>query len=317
MHAFKSRARVGALGVGAAAVALFADVEAARACLTAACGSPVRLAGMEFVPGNLVYFEITAENPAAMTLRTAAGEPIPASIRTIGNDRVFAPDAPIPPETDVVLEYVESCHSSSTQPPGRGEFAFRTFEHLPITFQPARLFVQEYGVAAPGQGPGQHAFVRVKLQPMADYAAEHLMRHQLSIDGHPSTAWPLFGSTWQVSVDSYCLERMPPGIFFDSCGGVSHVPLGRHTLVLTSQIIGHDVPLEPLTLEVETRCPTADADAPPADGDDEAPSEVREGASCAVPGGRAASSHAATVLLVLAALAVARGTRRSRQSLVD
>lgn len=313
MHAFKSRARVGALGFAAAAVALFADVEAARACSTAACGPPVRLAGMEFVPGNLVYFEITAENPAAMTLRTAAGEPIPASIRTIGNDRVFAPDAPIPPETDVVLEYEESCHSSSTQPPGRGEFAFRTIEHRPVTFQPGHLFVDEYGVAAPGQGL-ERAFVRVKLQPMAD--AEHLMRHALSIDGHPLTAWPLFGSAWQASVDTYCLEEYSD-IYFDSCGGVSHVPEGRHTLILTSKIIGHDVPLEPLTLEVETRCPSADADAPPADGDDEAPSEAREGASCAVRGGRAASNPAAAVLLVLAALGVARGSRRSRLSRVD
>src|SRR5687768_10530519 len=129
MRAFKSGARLAALGVAAAAVALFAVVETASACLTDACDPPVRLAGMEFVPDNLVYFEITPDNPSAMTMRTAAGEPIPASIRTIGNDRVFAPDAPIPPETDVVLEYEESCHSSSTQPPGRGEFAFRTVEH--------------------------------------------------------------------------------------------------------------------------------------------------------------------------------------------
>jgi hypothetical protein len=307
MRAFKSGARLAALGVVTTAVALFAVVETASACLTDACDPPVRLAAMEFVPGNLVYFEITAENPAAMTMRTAAGEPIPASIRTIGNDRVFAPDAPIPPETDVVLEYEESCHSSSTQPPGRGEFAFRTVEHRPVTFQPGHLFLDEYGVAAPGQGL-ERAFVRVRLQPMAD--AEHLMRHALSVDGHPLRAWPLFGSAWQASVDTYCLEGYPE-IYFDSCGGVSHVPEGRHTLILTSHVIGHDVPLEPLTLEVETRCPTADADAPPADGDDEAPSEVREGASCAVPGGRAASSHAATALLVLAALAVARGTRRS------
>jgi hypothetical protein len=328
----------GGLGATVAAVVLLAPVEEAQACSLPACSEPVRLSGMQAVPGNLVYFEVTANEPGAMVLRTEAGEPIPASIRTIGNDRVFAPDAPIAPETNVVLEYELSCYDG-TEPPERGEFAFRTFEHLPVTLQPGRLFVEEYGVASPGQENSEHGFVRVKLQPSVNYAAEHLMTHTLSIDGEPSSPWPLVGSAWQVSLDSYC---RPPytEVQYDSCGSLWSVPEGRHTLTLQTHVLGQEAQPEPLTLEIETRCPTPETETggdpgpgeagaggedPPADpnpddasgeattGGPAAPRETRDVASCALPAGRDASSAAGTALLVLGALGVAR--RRGRNAL--
>ena len=59
--------------------------------------------------GNLVYFQVLAEDPGPLALRTAAGDAIAASIRTLGSDRVFAPEAPLPENTSLVLEYRESC----------------------------------------------------------------------------------------------------------------------------------------------------------------------------------------------------------------
>src|SRR5688572_15506772 len=263
------------LGATAAAAALLAPAKEAMACSFPACSPPVRLSGMQFVPGNLVYFEVTTDTPGAMSLRTEAGEPIAASIRTIGNDRVFAPDAPIAPETNLVLEYEESCYDGS-EAPVLGEFAFRTFEHLPITLQPGELFVAEYGVAYPGQGNNEFGFVRVQVRPSADYAAEHLMTHTLSIDGAGS--WSLVGSAWLVSIETRC-EQQYSDIQYDSCGGVWAVPEGRHTLELKTHILGQDTPLEPLTLEIETRCPKPDTeiesdgndDGDDNDGDDPAP----------------------------------------------
>jgi hypothetical protein len=321
--AFSSWVRRGGFGATAAAVVLLTPVEKAQACSLPSCSEPVRLSGMQSVPGNLVYFEVTANDPGAMAMRTEAGEPIPASIRTIGNDRVFAPDAPIPPETNVVLEYELSCYDDIESPPP-GEFAFRTFEHLPVTLQPGRLYVEEYGVASPGEANGERGFVRVKLQPSADYAAEHLMTHTLSIDGQPWSPWPLVGSSWQVSVDSQCRYQHTE-IEYDSCGGVWSVPVGRHTLTLQTHILGQDTQPEPLTLEIETRCPTpgTETDVGDPDRDDTsgaaatetaaASRETRDVAACALPGGRGVSSGAGAGLLLLAALGLAR--RRGRRSM--
>lgn len=328
----------------AAAVVLLAPSKQALACSLPACSPPVRLAGMEYVPGNLVYFEVTADTPGTITLRTEAGDPIPASIRTIGGDRVFAPDAPIAPETNVVLEYEEACYGDVVSPAVK-QFAFRTMEHLPITLQPARLFVAEYGVASPGVEDSERAFVRVELEPSAGHAAEHLLRHTLTIDGQRYSTGPLVGSAWRVGVESAC-QRQFTEIQYSPCGGVSLVPEGRHTLVLQTHIVGDDTSFEPLTLEVETRCPgteaNADGDPEPAPGGpdagqaDPAPShgfaaddigdpvtpdatgrvdlsdDVQVSSSCALSLGHETSSAAGAALLALAALGVGRRRRAQR-----
>lgn len=289
------------LGATVAAAASIAPIEEAVACTVPACDAPVRLEAMEDVPGNLVYFEITTDTPRGLALRTEAGEPIPASIRTIGNDQVFAPDAPIAPYTSVVLEYEEVCLGGST--PERREFAFRTAEHVPVTLQPGRLFVREYGVESPGRSYSEHSFVRVQLEANANYAAHHLMTSTLTIDGQPWSPWPLVGLNWRVSIDTFC----PPGggsteIEYDSCGGIGSVPPGAHTLELRSHILGHDTP-EPLSLEIVTTCPD------PSNDPDVATREVRD-AACALHGGRVASGAGGSAWLLVGALAMVLRRRR-------
>ncbi|HKO91941.1 MAG TPA: hypothetical protein VJU61_12350, partial [Polyangiaceae bacterium] len=89
-----------------------------HACSLPPCTSPVRLFERgATVPGNLVYFKLLgginvdgALQPLSpLSLETSEHEPIAASVRTIGFDRVFAPDQPIAPGTHVVLTYRPTC----------------------------------------------------------------------------------------------------------------------------------------------------------------------------------------------------------------
>jgi hypothetical protein len=276
--------RIGWLGV-AAAVAVLGRAESARACTTLGCEPPVRLQGMEYVPGNLVYFEVTAETPGFMALRTGSGEPIPASTRTVGGGRVFGPDAPIDPGTTVVLEYALNCYPGlENDAPSRGEFVFETYEHAPLTVQAGSMYVGEYGVELPAGTSQELAFVRVQpWVPSVDAFAEHLVTYSLRVDGEPWSAFAFVGSHWQVDIESQCgVEDDDYPYPRDSCGGLSFVPVGRHTLELTPHVAGYDGELAPITLDIETRCP-----------DELFPSE-----SCSLPS-RRVSSNAAAAALVL------------------
>lgn len=341
--------RLGCLGVTTAAVALLGDVEVARACSWPACSVPLRLPGIEFIPGNLVRFEVTADNPGAMSLRTEAGEPIPASLRTIGGDLVFAPEAPIAPFTTVVLDYEQACYPGyGGEPAPPGQFTFQTLEHAQITLQPGSLYVGEYGVASPGDESSERGFVRVRMVPVADYAAHHLMTHTLTVDGQSGGSWPRAGADVQFDIGSYCHSDYD-GFQYNSCGGLDAVPEGRHTLSLQTKILGYEGEIAPLTLEIETRCPgagglfdpetsstppessgeepaagaegsavtqTGDADPSvengvPAASDADAFDDVRRADACALRGGSTPSSAAGGALLMLGLAGWYR--RRSRR----
>jgi MYXO-CTERM domain-containing protein len=241
-----------------AALVIFGQARAANACSLPACVAPVRIPNEGYLPGNLVYFEVTADAPGAITLRTEAGEPIPASIRTIGNDRVFAPDAPIAPETYVILEYDYACHAGNQAPPERGTFEFWTVEFNSIALQPARLFVREYGVADPGVDNNEAGFVRLGMDsPDANYSATHLMTHTATIDGLPVSDWAIPGVFDQLGIQSRCRPESAE-VQYDSCGGIWSVPVGRHTVSVQTRVLGYDGVIAPVTLDIETTCPGGD-----------------------------------------------------------
>src|SRR6187399_1877938 len=74
----------------------------AEACSIPICTTPVRLPTGGRMAGDHFYFKVIDVDPGVLSLRTAEGEPIAASIRTIGNDRVFAPEQPLAAGTSVV-----------------------------------------------------------------------------------------------------------------------------------------------------------------------------------------------------------------------
>jgi MYXO-CTERM domain-containing protein len=295
--------RGGSVGV-AAAVAVVGRVETAAACRFP-CESPVRLQGMEYVPGNLVYFQVTADNPGSMALRTDVGEPIPASLRTMGGGRVFAPDAPIEPGTNVVLEYALVCYPGSDidregDVPTLGEFAFETSDHAPLTVQEGSMYVEEYGIELPAGTSQELAFVRVRpWVPSVDASAEHLVTYTLRVDGEPWSAFAFEGSHWQVSIESQCgveNDEYPR----DSCGGISFVSVGHHTLELTPHVAGYEGEIAPMTLEIETRCPSDDGSLASRS------CSLQRGRS---PAGRVPSSGMGAALLALGAVAWVRRRR--------
>lgn len=244
--------------IAGAALAVFGRVHTASACSLPACSSPLRIPAAGYLPGNLVYFEVTAEAPGRMTLRTEAGEPIAASIRSIGGHRVFAPDAPIAPETYVTLEYEESCPPDFAETPLTGTFEFWTTAFSSIVLQPARLFVREYGVAYPGVDNNELGFVRVGMDsPDVNASATHLMTHTVAIDGVPISSWAINGELGLVSIESRCRPALDD-VQFDSCGNVWAVPVGPHTVSVQTRVLGYDGVIAPVTLDIETSCPGGD-----------------------------------------------------------
>jgi hypothetical protein len=234
------------------------------ACSQPLCPSSVRLAPTPYLPGNLVYFQIVGEDPPAIALRTAEGEPIAASIRTIGNDRVFAPEQPIAEGTQLVLEYSIECIGEA--PPQAYEFM--TTAPAEIELMPARLEVEEKGVKQPGRD-GETSFVRVRHWPGdANGAASSLMNHAYTVDGVP---------VWHRQLDGVDLIEVPvacrPQVsdtLSDTCGRLYATPPGTHTVEVSTHVVGATTQPEPVRLVVEVQCPDEEA----ADSSDDDPPQA-------------------------------------------
>jgi hypothetical protein len=254
----------------------------ALACSTIlACEPPVRLfpEGAR-VPGNLVYFKVKAAEPGALTLRSSDGRAVPAGIRTIGRDRVFAPDADVPPDQQLELEYTPVC------PPGlqpvQTKFAFTTAPAQPLEIPTPTLSVEErgesrehgaaYGVLA--------ASVSLRYKAVCEScSAAHLT--DTHFDG--DEGWG------QVAGDSIELLTSCEGLQVDnSCTGYVLAPPGNYTVKAWSSVVGESKPPARAVREVELRCGL--------DG-------------CAVGGARQASPDAGAAL---AWVALALLSRRSR-----
>ncbi|HTV25712.1 MAG TPA: hypothetical protein VMG12_43750 [Polyangiaceae bacterium] len=269
---------VGALGVlCGAGVASFGAP--ASACSLPTCEPPVRLAPLPYLPGNLVYFQVVAQiEPTDLVLRTAEGEPIAASIRTIGSDRVFAPEQPIAEGTSVVLEYSTVCFGE----PAQRTYEFTTTAAATIELVPAQLDVEESGVKGPGRND-EAAFVRVRhLSGDATGDASALMVHSYSIDGVP-TGLREVGGQLLIEVPVPCRPAVSTRQI-DTCGNLYAAPPGVHSVEVSTHIIGADTQPEPVRLAVDVQCPDADADEPSDDGQTAAPDPTPDiGAPMASP----------------------------------
>jgi hypothetical protein len=228
------------------------------ACSPDPCPSSVRVPPTRYLPGNLVFFQIVGDDPPAIALRTAEGEPVAASIRTIANDRVFAPEQPIAEGTQLVLEYSIECIGGL--PRTQQTFEFVTTAPAEIELIPARLEIEETGVRAPGRD-GETSFVRVRHWPGdANGSASPLMNHTYTVDG-----WPV----WPRQLDGVDLIEVPvacrPQVSDtrrDTCGRLYAAPPGVHTVEVSTHAVGATLQPEPVRLEVEVSCPDTDASDP-------------------------------------------------------
>jgi hypothetical protein len=245
-----------ALAVLAVGAAVSAVAERASACSLDPCPSSVRLPPMPYLPGNLVYFQIIGDDPPEIALRTAEGEPIAASIRTIGGDRVFAPEQPIAEGTQLVLDYSIQCVGGPPQTLAQ-TFEFMTSIHSEMAFNPGRLEVEEIGIRYPGRD-NETSFVRVRYWPgESNGDTSALMSHSYTVDGLPVWLQLLNGGNL-VEVPVACRPQVVDAVR-DSCGSLYTLPPGVHTVELSTHVVGATTQPEPVRLQVDVQCPDADA----------------------------------------------------------
>src|SRR5688572_14606694 len=238
----------GSLLLGGALLLTLTD--RAEACSPAFCRSPVQLPPSPWMPGNLVYFKVLVDDPGALSLRTAAGEPIAASIRTIGNDRVFAPEQPITAATELVLEYALSCGLEQQAQ----AFEFTADQPQEINLVPAQLVVVEQGIANPGMANNEAGFVRLRhYTGDQNGAARALMTQTFTVDGLPARMVEL-NSELLVEVSANCSPAFTD-TQVDTCGTVYSVTPGRHTVMARTTLVGQVTQPEPVRVEIDVRCP--------------------------------------------------------------
>jgi hypothetical protein len=226
-------------------------VREASACSQADCQPPVRLFQPEqHVPANLIRFKVMAADPGPLELRAADGSVVPASIRAIGPDRVFAPDAPLAVGQRLTLHYRPLCFLpvSPGQPlnPTERTFSFSVAEAGEMKLEAPVLATAEKGIGY--SGPSRRMVVR----------------YQHDLPDRSSRAWHLTDTTWTIAgrpfdptlypgeVRSECT---PPETDWlaNNCNTNWTAPAGKHLLKATSRIVGVDQEFV-AEMEVDTTC---------------------------------------------------------------
>ncbi|HEX6278153.1 MAG TPA: hypothetical protein VFZ53_34145 [Polyangiaceae bacterium] len=249
--------RVGAFWVGSS---LFLMSGRAFPCSMICAEPSVRTFGdQQEIPGNLVYFKVlTGGDPGKLELRRKDGKRVPASIRTIGRDRVFAPDTPVANGTDLLLSYESRCERSREKP-SPATYSFKVGPSATQEFRPPELATIEVGTRYPGTW-NEGGFVRVEYyEPDAAATSHHLIDTEVTIDGRPYQFDPgPFSSLPTITVVSECVTRgrtSNGGWGVDSCGRLRSVPPGDHTLTVKPRVVGSKSDPPHASIRVPTTCP--------------------------------------------------------------
>jgi hypothetical protein len=264
----------------ACAVVLF--TEPVHACVTDSCDPDIRLFSRPHAPGNLVYFKLRTSEPGPLALRTKAGEPIAASIRSVGGDLVFAPDDDLPPGLEVELEYIDNCAPNVDAAHPR-RFSFRTTE----------VVAPQVGTAAVTLAPGSEGglWVTYAGAVQGDVAA-HLLDVSWSVDGRRVQSGPALGhhlvATCQSDEDDSC--GPDPGVYSP----------GPHTVEVEGTYVGLSLPRQPSSLDVRLACTEAARSAGALDTDDELHEPVASTAGCSLTRHIARSGLGTSLLALLA-----------------
>jgi hypothetical protein len=225
-------------------------VRSARACSRANCQSPVRLFQPDRVPANLVWFRVDVPDPGPLQLRAADGSAVPASIRVIGPDRVFAPDSPPAADQRLTLHYRPAClfPDQAGEPPNPTErtFSFNVIAEGEMRLESSELVMTEKGIGYRGS------------------ARDMVVRYAHILPDRAANAWHLADTTWTITgrpyraswnpdaVVSFCTAPVQ-GWFPDSCGNYAAVPPGKHLLKAVTRMVGVDREFV-AELEVDTSC---------------------------------------------------------------
>jgi hypothetical protein len=211
------------------------------------CEPPVRLfpEGAP-VPGNLIYFKLKAAEPSVLTLRSSDGRSVPASIRSIGMDRVFAPDADVAPDLRLELEYTPICPQGPQ--PTQARFAFTTAPAQPLEIPTPTLSVVDRAEATDHGGAHGVLAAGVSLRYAAvckTCSAAHLT--DTHFDG--DEGW---GHVSEHGID--LLTGCEGLQVNNSCTGDALAPPGNYVVRAWSTVVGESKPPARAVREVELRC---------------------------------------------------------------
>jgi hypothetical protein len=213
------------------------------------------------VPGNLIRFRLLVADPGPLELRAKGGALVPASITKMGLDRVFAPSAPVPAGTELTLHYELRC--AGIRKGVAGEYTFQVGPPAKVELRGAELVVHEQGTRDPGSAWNETGFVRVSYySPESSGNAGHLIQSTVTLDGRPYRFDERLSQSGNpvIEVASDCMLRGGrdsggDGYAVDSCGALRSVPPGVHKVEVKPHLVGGDVELAPVSLEVTTVCP--------------------------------------------------------------
>jgi hypothetical protein len=210
------------------------------------------------IPGNLVYFKVlTAGDPGKLELRKKDGTRVPASIRTIGRDRVFAPEIAVANGTELFLSFESRCERLREKP-WLATYSFKVGPSGTQEFRPPELVASEVGTRYPGTW-NEAGFVRVEYyEPDAAATSHHLIDTEVTIDGRPyQFDHRPVSSLPTITVVSDCVirGRWSDGWVVDSCDTLRSVPPGDHTLTVKPRVVGSANDPPPTSIRIHTTCP--------------------------------------------------------------
>lgn len=182
------------------------------------------------IPGNMVRFKVINSDPT-LKLRDADGKVVPASVRKLGDDLVFAPDEELPAGLELTLEYKPICPSDQVMAPG--SFSFTTSAPAAFSDGVGTLKVMDRGLLIEVEEPA--VVLELGYQPPDFGASAHLIQYHASIDGIEVPVRPN-GNKLQFDVRTICAR--PNDTLFTSCNTFTSVPLGDHELKAWSTRVG-------------------------------------------------------------------------------
>ena len=228
----------------------FMSPSSTQACTRDNCKSPVRLLSPgATIPGDLLYFEVLVDDPGVLSLHTKDGEAIAASVRMIGDRRVFAPTTTVPAGTTVVLKY--QCTANPTGAPASQSWEYTAGPAIgvPKLKQPELTFVDQTT-----SGEWVSANLRY-LEPVPE-SASHLMYTEITVDGMELSRLSPGNvpGVLMFAVSVNCVGTRPGT---DDCGTLSSVLPGPHEVSVRTTVVGVEKQPDVTTLSIELDCPAA------------------------------------------------------------
>jgi len=226
--------------------ALSMSPSSAKACSMAACPTPVRLVSSSHaIPGDLLYFEVLVDDPGPLALHTKAGVAIDASVRTIGDRRVFAPTATVSAGTTVVLEYM-ACGRDPTPEPHSVEYKTGPAAGVPKLTQPKLTIDKATNTA-------EDTSVDLRYLLPAPESASHLTYTEVTVDGKRfSDDWHDDAGALLLNVPASCNSGYPSK---DTCNVPTEVLPGKHEVSFRTTVVGAEKQPAAAKLSIELTCP--------------------------------------------------------------